>query len=59
MSRATYGSFSELAEQQARSRVYGGIHFDFELTASQESCEKVADYVVDNFMRPRKSPWLQ
>jgi hypothetical protein len=50
-----YGSFSELAEQQARSRVYGGIHFNFELTASQESCVKVADYVVDNFARPLRA----
>jgi hypothetical protein len=51
----TYGSFSELAQQQARSRVYGGIHFNFELEASQESCEKVADYVIDNFLQPRKA----
>jgi hypothetical protein len=49
-----YARFSELAEQQARSRVYGGIHFNFELTASQESCVKVADYVADNFARPRR-----
>jgi hypothetical protein len=48
-----YQSFSELAEQQARSRVYGGIHFNFELTASQESCVKVADYVADHYVRPR------
>ena len=52
-----YGSFSQLAEQQARSRVYGGIHFNFELTASEESCTKVADYVVDNYVRPLKGPW--
>jgi hypothetical protein len=50
-----YVRFSELAEQQARSRVYGGIHFNFELTASQESCTKVADYVVDNYLRPRRN----
>jgi hypothetical protein len=49
-----YGNFSELAAQQARSRVYGGIHFNFELTTSQESCVKVADYVVDNYARPLK-----
>ena len=54
----SYTSFSELAEQQARSRVYGGIHFNFELTTSQESCTKVADYVVDNYVRPLKAPWL-
>lgn len=52
-----YGSFSELAQQQARSRVYGGIHFNFELTASQESCVKVADYVVDNYVLSRRGPW--
>jgi hypothetical protein len=49
-----YARFSELAEQQARSRVFGGIHFDFELDASQESCIKVADYVADNYARPRR-----
>lgn len=50
----SYHAFSELAAQQARSRVYGGIHFAFELTASQESCVKVADYIHDNYMRLRK-----
>jgi hypothetical protein len=50
----SYGSFSELAAEQARSRVYGGIHFTFELSASQESCTKVADYVVDHYMLPRR-----
>jgi hypothetical protein len=49
-----YRAFSELAEQQARSRVYGGIHFNFELTASHESCGKVADYIFDNYMRARR-----
>jgi hypothetical protein len=53
-----YSSFSELAGQQARSRVYGGIHFDFELQASQESCTKVADWVADHYMRPLKTPWF-
>jgi hypothetical protein len=48
-----YARFSEMAEQQGRSRVYAGIHFDFELDASHESCTKVADYVVDNYARPR------
>ena len=47
-----YSSFSALAADQGRSRVYGGIHFTFELTASQESCTKVADFVFDNYMQP-------
>lgn len=49
----SYEHFSDLAAEQARSRVYAGIHFTFELTASQESCTKVADYVFENYMRPR------
>jgi hypothetical protein len=49
----SYSRFSALADEQARSRVYGGIHFDFELEASQISCTQVADYVADHFMRPR------
>lgn len=52
-----YTSFSELAQQQARSRVYGGIHFNFELEASTESCTKVADWVADNYMRPLRESW--
>jgi hypothetical protein len=42
-----------MAEHQAASREYGGIHFHFDTTASQEVCPKVANYVYANFMRPR------
>jgi hypothetical protein len=45
-----YAGFWQLAEEQARSRVYGGIHFTFENVASQESCTKVADYVSQHFL---------
>jgi hypothetical protein len=44
----SFTSFSQLAEESAVARVYGGIHFRFELTAARESCVKVADYVVDH-----------
>ncbi len=49
----SYTRFSQLAADQARSRVYAGIHFTFELTASAESCRNVADYVFEHYMRPR------
>jgi hypothetical protein len=49
----TYTRFSQLAADQARSRVYAGIHFTFELAASEASCTKVADYVFEHYMRPR------
>lgn len=51
-----YTSFSELAQQQARSRVYGGIHFDFELDASTDSCTQVADWVADHYAL--RLPWV-
>lgn len=46
-----YSSFSQLAREAALSRVYGGIHFAFELNASFESCTKVADYLFENYMQ--------
>ena len=48
-----YNGFRELANEQARSRVYGGIHFDFDQTASFGVCLPLADYAFDNFLRPR------
>jgi hypothetical protein len=39
----TYSSFSELAHQEADSRLYGGIHYRFDNDASQAVCPKVVD----------------
>jgi hypothetical protein len=47
----SYGSFSQLAEESGLARVYGGIHFMFEIDASNEACSKVADFLVDNYAR--------
>lgn len=49
----SYASLSQLAEEGALSRVYGGIHFMFEITASVDSCKQVADYVRANYMQRR------
>jgi len=48
-----YARLSQLADEAGMSRVDGGIHFEFELHASEAACTKVADYVFDNTMRPR------
>jgi hypothetical protein len=48
-----FTSFWQLAEHQGVSREYGGIHYRFDTTASQEVCPKVANYVFGNYMRPR------
>jgi hypothetical protein len=50
----SYTAFSQLAEEAALSRVYGGIHFAFELNASYESCTNVADYLFDNYMQRKR-----
>lgn len=52
----TYTSFSKLAEDQANSRIWGGIHFRFESEASREMCPKVAEWVYANYMRPLRVP---
>jgi hypothetical protein len=49
-----FSNFWEMAEAQAVSREYGGIHYHFDTTASQEACTKVAGYVFANFMRPAR-----
>jgi len=49
-----FQGFWQLAEHQGVSREYGGIHFHFDTTASQEVCPKVAGYIYANFMRPRR-----
>ena len=48
-----YDRFSELAEEAADSRIYGGIHFQFDTDAGQLACPKVADYVFANYMLQR------
>jgi hypothetical protein len=48
-----YNGFRELADEQARSRVYGGIHYWFDQTASLGNCTLLADYTFDNYMRRR------
>ena len=48
-----YDRFSLLSEEFARSRIYGGIHFQFDSDASQSVCPKVADYVFANYMIER------
>ncbi len=49
----SYTSFSELAGEQDRSRVYGGIHFKFDQTAGINAGRDVSNYVFLNFFRPQ------
>jgi hypothetical protein len=49
----SYNGFRELADQQAQSRIWGGIHFQFESQASIGVCSPLGDYAVDNYLRRR------
>jgi hypothetical protein len=46
-----YTSLWQLGDDAANSRIWGGIHFGFDIDASQVSCTQVADYIFENRMR--------
>jgi len=48
-----YSSFSQLAQEEADSRIYGGIHFRFDNEASREACDKLVPHAYSKFMVPR------
>ncbi|MDQ3064554.1 MAG: vanadium-dependent haloperoxidase [Acidobacteriota bacterium] len=50
----SYAGFNAMANEEERSRVWGGIHFTFDQTAGQSAGRNVANYVFLNFMRPRR-----
>lgn len=49
----SYAGFTAMANEEERSRVYGGIHFTFDQTAGQSVGRNVANYIFQNFMQPR------
>jgi hypothetical protein len=48
-----FNSVWGLADQQARSRIHGGIHFQFESDASQAACVKVPEFAHATLMLRR------
>lgn len=49
----SYNGFRQLADETARGRVYGGLHFEFDQLASKGVCGQVANYIIDNQLRAR------
>lgn len=49
----SYAGFGAMADEEARARVYGGIHFTFDNVAGQSVGTNVANYVFAKIMRPR------
>jgi hypothetical protein len=52
----TYERFSQLAAEAAKSRVYGGIHFEFDTRSSFGVCIPLGDYIYENTFRRRFAP---
>ena len=48
----SFRSFSEAEEENGQSRIYLGIHWEFDKTEGIAQGRKVADYVFDNAFRP-------
>jgi hypothetical protein len=49
----SYASLSSVAEEMGRSRIYGGIHFEFDSVAGRSIGMNTSNYVYLNFMTPR------
>jgi hypothetical protein len=47
----SYNGLRQLADEAARSRIYGGIHFTFDTSASVGVCVPLADHIFDNTLR--------
>lgn len=49
----SYDGFWDAADEEARSRVYGGIHFTFDSVAGQQIGANVGGYILDNYLEPQ------
>ncbi len=47
----SFNSFSSAAAEAGQSRIYGGIHFDFDDKDGQEAGKQLADYVYSHLLR--------
>lgn len=48
----SYSSFSEAAAEAGRSRIYGGIHYEFSNQIGQQTGADLADFVQENYFLP-------
>jgi hypothetical protein len=46
----SFSRISAAAEEATLSRIFGGVHFRFDLTTGQRLGHEVAEFVVDNFL---------
>jgi hypothetical protein len=49
----SWDSLSQAANEAGRSRIYGGIHWDYDNVQGLASGKELADYIFENFFLPR------
>jgi membrane-associated phospholipid phosphatase len=52
----TFESFSQAAAEAGMSRVYGGIHWQFDNADALASCSSLGTYVFDHYFAPDSKP---
>ncbi|MBL8797707.1 MAG: phosphatase PAP2 family protein, partial [Planctomycetia bacterium] len=52
----SFNSFSAAAREAGRSRIYGGIHWEFDNTAGLATGQALGEYVSRNYLRSRFTP---
>jgi membrane-associated phospholipid phosphatase len=52
----SYPGFWAAAEEAGRSRIYGGIHYDFDNREGLAAGSALAVYIAENFLLPRARP---
>jgi hypothetical protein len=52
----TYNSFSQMAGENAQSRIYLGIHWEFDAVEGIRCGDKIADYVFTHAATPKYGP---
>jgi membrane-associated phospholipid phosphatase len=50
----SFDSFGAAAAEAGQSRIYGGIHYQFDNVAGQQLGHSVADFIVGGFLKPRQ-----
>jgi hypothetical protein len=48
----SFQSFSQASDEASESRIFAGAHFRFDLTAGAAQGDQIADFVLDNVLRP-------
>ena len=51
----SYESFSAAADEAGRSRIFGGIHFEFDNQAGLKSGRSIGNLVISQLLKPRPS----